>query len=283
MSKHDASTDPMTSVFDNNDHLLKIWVEERRRADFHASLMWENVKYFSTLLSILVTADVFIVKLWFEPKADPGIVFISSLILPVFIVATSILGEKELGRRWKRVLECLAISAKLEGLLGLCSDISDRLTEFKEDRFLYPRWIESRRKYQSSASFIKGEMKGYNMFTHMRKVYFITTVIGLFLIALPIGVFIAPTSNNAEQFTVMMRIGSVDSRWLSVEQNGVTAVFLKDNASVGMYQLMLSSIQNITMAKGGYTVMIYEGKSGLYITQFEIYVAKDVEIEVYVR
>jgi hypothetical protein len=174
----------MTSIFDDRDSLVKIWIEERRVRDFHAGLMWENVKYFSTLLSILITADILILRMLLEVNANSNLVLILSLILPAFIIVTSILGEQELKRRWKRVLEAITHCAKIESLLGLDEDISSKLKVFQNDTYLFQRWAKSRKKYPSSQCFIEGEVKGYNMFTHMRKIYFITIIVGIFLIAI---------------------------------------------------------------------------------------------------
>jgi hypothetical protein len=97
----------------------------------------------------------------------------------------------------------------------------------------------------------------------------------------------------AEEYTVTMRIKSEPkvtwSPW-NIEYNhtvngpyvrypyGVTARFLRDNVTVGEYQIWYSPAVNITLQKGDYTIKTYEGKSGLYIETLQIYVTKDVEI-----
>jgi hypothetical protein len=189
----------MTSIFDDRESLIKIWIDERRSRDFQASLMWENVKYFTTLLSALITADVFILRMLLDLKINstifantnyPVIILFSSLILPSFIIVASILGERELKRRWRRILEAIANCAKIEYLLGLNENISHILKVFPNDSYLFQRWTESRKKYSSSSSFVEGELKGYNMYTHMRKIYFITIFVGVFLIVIHTLLFI---------------------------------------------------------------------------------------------
>jgi len=87
-----------------------------------------------------------------------------------------------------------------------------------------------------------------------------------------------------EQYTITMKIKS-DYNWYTQQNKtrypfGVTAVFLRDNATIGEYQIRYSPAINITLQKGDYTVNLYEGKTGLYIKTFQIYVAKNIEIEV---
>jgi len=79
-----------------------------------------------------------------------------------------------------------------------------------------------------------------------------------------------------EQYTVTMRIRYYPLSYPS----GAIAVFLRDNTTIGEYQIWISPDTNITLQKGEYTVKIYKGESGLYVKTFQIYVAKDIEIEV---
>jgi hypothetical protein len=60
----------------------------------------------------------------------------------------------------------------------------------------------------------------------------------------------------------------------------VIAVFIHNNVTVGSYQIWYSPVTNITLQKGDYTLNLYQGKSGLYISTSQIYVAKDIEIDV---
>jgi len=98
-----------------------------------------------------------------------------------------------------------------------------------------------------------------------------------------------------EQYTVTMKIESepkvIWNPW-NIQYNatingayvrypfGVTARFLKDNATIGEYQIWYSPAINITLQKGDYTIKMYEGKSGLYIETLQIYLTKNIEIEV---
>jgi len=61
---------------------------------------------------------------------------------------------------------------------------------------------------------------------------------------------------------------------------GVLAVFVHDNVTAGEYLILYSPTANITLQKGDYTVNLYQVKTGFYISTFQIYVAKDIEIEI---
>lgn len=116
-----------------------------------------------------------------------------------------------------------------------------------------------------------------------RKIILISIVV--VLIPLAFAVFYISSSGvlTTERYTVRMRIGSVvSSKWSSVYQNGVIAVFIKNNNTVSESPVWFSPVQNITLPKGAYTIKIYEGKTGVFIKEFEIYVAKDIEIEIHV-
>ena len=96
-----------------------------------------------------------------------------------------------------------------------------------------------------------------------------------------------------EQYTVTMKIKSdaiiVNYNPIQYQNRtghevrypfGVIAVFVRNNVTVGEYEIWYSPTSNITLQKGDYTVNLYQGKSGLYISTFQIYVAKDIEIQV---
>ena len=181
------SSDP-TSIFHDKETLIKIWLDERRSRDFQATLMWENIKYYTTLISVLITADIFILKILLGVKMLA--LSILSLILPTFIIFISRLAEANLERRWRRFLECVVHLAKLESLLGLHEEIPKELKKvFEDDTYLFQSWVESHKKYSNSNEFIEGELIGDNMFTHLRMIYWMTCMLGVILIIFHIIIF----------------------------------------------------------------------------------------------
>jgi len=61
---------------------------------------------------------------------------------------------------------------------------------------------------------------------------------------------------------------------------GVLVVFVHNNVTAGEYLILYHPTANITLPKGDYTVNLYQVKTGFYISSFQIYVAKDIEIEI---
>jgi hypothetical protein len=49
-------------IFTDKEKMLKVWIDERRSRDFSAGLMWENLKFFATLISAVITVDTFFLK-----------------------------------------------------------------------------------------------------------------------------------------------------------------------------------------------------------------------------
>jgi hypothetical protein len=53
-------------IFGDRESILKVWIDERRSRDVNASLMWENLKYFTVLISGIITIDTFFLKSIFD-------------------------------------------------------------------------------------------------------------------------------------------------------------------------------------------------------------------------
>ncbi len=90
-----------------------------------------------------------------------------------------------------------------------------------------------------------------------------------------------------KQYTVSMKIrsdaislGSYVTSNNTRYPNGVVAVFIHNNVTVGSWEIWYSSATNITLQENDYTVKIYEAKSGLYSKTLQIYLSKDIQIEV---
>jgi len=98
-----------------------------------AKLLWENIKFFATLLSALVTLDVYLSNFamkFMEYGTYISILMVSlSMFMPILILILAFIGHAELKRRWARLIETLASRAKVEALLGIHTDLSE---EFKK-------------------------------------------------------------------------------------------------------------------------------------------------------
>ncbi len=79
-----------------------------------------------------------------------------------------------------------------------------------------------------------------------------------------------------EKYTVTMRVSGFSSIYPS---GTAIVVFLRNNATIGEYQVWISPATNATLEKGDYTVKIYKPDSGIFVKAFQIYIAKDIEID----
>jgi hypothetical protein len=179
----DDNPKSQSNIFGDRESMLRIWIDERRSRDFNASLMWENLKFFSVLISAIITVDTFFLKLTFDGSL-PGHAFelsIFSLVFPALVMSLSWFGKNDLKRRWDRTLEAIAHLIKLEDLLGLNARYSGNALE--KDNHLFQRFHDSAEGIKSEEEFKQNKMNENNMFTSMKKVYWILGIVGLLLFA----------------------------------------------------------------------------------------------------
>jgi len=181
------------SVFQNKELLLRLLFEESRSRDHQANMMWENLKYFTTLTSALVTASLVLLKLLFDLKSGsnsplPPWLLSSSLVIPLFSLITSVLGYFDLKRRWSRIMDSIVHLAKLESLLGLHEKMPARV--WQDDSYLFHRCRDRIIAYDSRTDFIRGETEGSNMFTHMRRMHVILAFVAIVLIPLNLALLL---------------------------------------------------------------------------------------------
>lgn len=189
----DDNTTSEKSIFDDRESLLKIWSEERKSRDFNASLMWENLKFFSLLISGLITANTFFLGFIFDNSSPrPSEINVGyslvTFVLPGLIMYLSWSGHRDLKRRWNRTLEAIVHLTKLEDLLGLREFLPPYSDVFSEDTHLFERYIKDTEGFDSGQKFIDNRRtRGPNMYTHMKRVFVGLFVIGASLVAIPLG------------------------------------------------------------------------------------------------
>jgi len=184
-------------IFDDKEMLMKVWTDERRRRDFQATLMWENIKNFSAIIASLITVDSIILA-----ALSGGKIYLPILLpfVPMIIVFISAAGKYELTRRWVLVLEGNSHLFKLEQLLGLDHKISNRLTYFKDDEYLFQNWLKPDPKsmlnsmlnkelkptmeYKSTEQFLEDNVRPRtpNMYSYLVWVYFGFIIVAAILI-----------------------------------------------------------------------------------------------------
>jgi hypothetical protein len=195
-SKMSSDKAQQNDIFKDKDKLLDIWKDERRSRDNSADLMWESLKFFSLVISGLITANTFFLGFIFssEVSLDDEILLgysLTTLALPILIIYLSWCGYRDLGRRWERTLEAIAHLTKLEDLLGLRKSIPVDIHVLSTDTHLFERYFKETKGFVSEEGFIiYKKTRGPNMFTHMRRVYYGLYAVGGLLLAIPVGLTI---------------------------------------------------------------------------------------------
>jgi hypothetical protein len=173
-------------IFGDRESMLKVWIDERRSRDFNASLMWENLKFFSGLISAIITVDTFFLKFTLDgsmgSKYTSELTFFS-IVLPILVLVLSLCGRNDLRRRWKRTLEAIAHLSKLENLLGLDKSVKEKVHVLAKDNYLFQRFSKSTKNIDSEKDYIYREMNEDNMYTSMKNVYNVLITIGVSLLA----------------------------------------------------------------------------------------------------
>jgi hypothetical protein len=180
-------------IFEDRQTLLDIWKTRSNDMKFYQDAMWKSVQYFFVLISALISANLVGIGTIVGLKTfqTQFYLLVTFLIIPILVIILSFIGIAILRRRFSRFLELVAHLGKIEGLLGLSVDISERLQKlsaFQKDNYLFQRYVKSRNRYASEKEFIESELgggiEGRNMYTDMRKAYWIFIVVGVFLISL---------------------------------------------------------------------------------------------------
>ena len=187
-------------IFRDKESLLKIWIDERRSRDVSACLMWQNLKYFSVLITGIISVDTFFLGFALRPLSDYTFMLsLFSFVFPILVVALSLCARNDLKRRWKRTLESIAYLNKLDDLLGLNKPVTGKINVLKHDSHLFQGYHDStvkRWKNRKTGKVVKEEeieteedyrdwwMYMDNMYTAMRNVYWVFGIIGVALLGL---------------------------------------------------------------------------------------------------
>ena len=183
------------------ERLLKIWQAERETRNYNTTLVWENVKFFVSLIGGLLTAHSVLLGLflnvasydtltWFGVKSN--VFGLGLLVFPAAIFILSYCGWRDLKMRWERFLLVVTHLLKLEDLLGIHEDIGDKVTQMKKGeqyKRLFPDYYHNFLNYDSYEKFREEEMKKRNTYTSMRYVYSLINIPAVLLVVVDIGIF----------------------------------------------------------------------------------------------
>lgn len=99
------------------------------------------------------------------------------IVIPLLNAGICFVAIKMCDRYYQGMLERLAVTAKLEQMLGLHEPIyKDTLKPFPKDKYIVPtRWIEAAERYSTSELYVKGQLgSGVNL---MVRLTFITVIV----------------------------------------------------------------------------------------------------------
>lgn len=155
--------------------LLELWKQQNTNQLAHLDLHYKYASWYSAFFIALFGG--YVIGLTQYLQSSISILF---LALPLLVIVLAQLGKKALDRFYRRFLEAVVMTSKLEHLLGLEGAIRPRLssrescpesteTLWPEDRYFIPlRYVEDRYdpKIKNSAEFVSSKMKlGANKIT----------------------------------------------------------------------------------------------------------------------
>jgi len=180
-------------IFDKPDRLIHIWENERNTRNLAVKLMWENMKYSGGLVGSLLTAYTALLG-YFYTTADANTTPLNLMILfpiPAAIIFLTFYARDDLKQRKRRFLLVVTHLLKLEELLGLHRDISDKLIHFKEDKYLFVEYQKNLSKCNTTEAFIDLEMReNKGAFSWMQNIYSLMRVLAGVLIIFNIALLI---------------------------------------------------------------------------------------------
>ena len=172
------------------DELLMIHQESQEGQISEVDLHYKYVNYYSTICSALLTA--FVAGMLQFYKESISLVL---LVIPIIVIIIAEHGKGAVDRFYQRFLEHIVISAKIENMLGLDSQIQikgepipSKLLWPNDEVFMPKRNVDDRFEYIDSENFIKERMKGgANSKAH--RIFSIFEILSIVLSLLLIGSF----------------------------------------------------------------------------------------------
>lgn len=124
------------NIFNDSDNLVKVWQTINDKAYLQIGYVRENIKFFSMLIVALIMSHATILAV--DPKIfNPILKGFSLVIVSTTLIILTFSGLRSVKRDYRRFLELIAYSAKLEELLGLLEQRKTKL--FEKDNYIIPK------------------------------------------------------------------------------------------------------------------------------------------------
>lgn len=152
------------------DQLLRIYLESQRGQNSEVNFHYKYLNYYSTVFSALLTAFVAGILSYYKESIS-----LALLAIPFIVVIMAENGKITVDRFYRRFLEHVTVSAKIENLFGLDSQIQikgksnpSKILWPNDEVFVPKRHLKDRFEHTDSESFIKERMEGgANLRAHM--------------------------------------------------------------------------------------------------------------------
>jgi hypothetical protein len=179
-------------IFKDKELLIKIWENERYSRNFAVKLMWENMKYFGTIIAALLGLYSTLLGHFFTATNTNGWFNLLFLVpIPVIVIILSLFARNDLIQRRRRFHLVVTHLLKIEDLLGLHDDLSGRLKHFMDDKSLFTHYNKDLLKAKSTDEYIETEMrKKENTFNSMQQIYILMIIIAATLLTFGLILFV---------------------------------------------------------------------------------------------
>jgi hypothetical protein len=158
-----------------HDNLRKLYLELykifRSEINSNTSFLYQHFQRYLTLITALLFASVLCV--WRSEGGEGAPILGKIAVFLSFMnIVVCYIGYGMCNSFYKGVLEMVAASAKMEGLLGLLDNRQSGnhpVAAFPDDQFVMPdRWLREREQHRTSESFIKDRLsKGSNYYVRL--------------------------------------------------------------------------------------------------------------------
>lgn len=167
--------------------MIVIWRSLFERVHLHMELLWGNVRFFFSIILGFLTAYFIIFGMeigTLPPYYKP----IALIILSVTMIGIAEEGARALSRTYRKWLERVAYLSKVEEILGFAQPRKSKI--WCKDQYLFDRYVKRWKEYESSETFIEGELEEPDtVYQDLKRVYNRIETFGSILMILSIVLY----------------------------------------------------------------------------------------------
>ena len=179
-------------ILEDKEYATQLYIRSVENTQFLIQRVWDSAKFFTTLTSALITANIALYSL-LGGHGEVGSItecdnqMLSSCFLcaiPIIVVAVSIIGIANLRREYSNFLDCMIIVDKLQSHFGLYQKFENK--KYLNDKYLFPQRI-SAKTYTCSEDFKKFNSKRKNtLYFYFKCLHIVYILIAILMIAVSV-------------------------------------------------------------------------------------------------